>query len=82
MYLENNLTVGAFSADRVEILQKLGALALSSIESHGGSRSAAAEASQPQVAELELLTDRERRILSLMALGLSNREIVGKGLPI
>jgi DNA-binding NarL/FixJ family response regulator len=27
------------------------------------------------VAELELLTDRERRILSLMALGLSNREI-------
>ena len=75
MYLENNLTVGAFSADRVEILQKLGALALSSIESHGGSRSAAAEASQPQVAELELLTDRERRILSLMALGLSNREI-------
>jgi predicted ATPase/DNA-binding CsgD family transcriptional regulator len=68
LYLENNLTPGAFSGERMDIVQKLGALALSSaqVEREEGAVSAP---------ELESLTNQERRIFDLMVQGLSNREI-------
>ena len=67
MYLENNLTPGAFSGERMDIVQKLGPW-----------HSVLPKWSEKKVRirpELESLTNQERRIFDLMVQGLSNREI-------
>ncbi|NOU87365.1 AAA family ATPase [Paenibacillus sp. LMG 31460] len=76
LYLENNLTPDAFTAERLEVLEmifsRLVYLRLWQIEEHGDSHTGENQAKETLV---ELLTSRELEIVRLMAEGLSNKQI-------
>jgi ATP/maltotriose-dependent transcriptional regulator MalT len=82
LYLENNLTAGAFNGEQQELMGVLASQMIyvrklvDSIERDNEAGSEPAE-QKPDVGggTLEPLTEREIEVLSLMAAGLSNREI-------
>lgn len=76
LYLENNLTPDAFTAERLEVLEMIFSrmvyLRLWQIEDYGDSNTSA---DQAKATVVELLTSRELEIVRLMADGLSNKQI-------
>ncbi|MFC5470134.1 AAA family ATPase [Cohnella suwonensis] len=78
LYLENNLTSDAFTADRLEVLEMLFSrmvyLRLWQLEDYGDSNTRADRA-KIKVPLVESLTNREMELISLMADGLSNNQI-------
>jgi predicted ATPase/DNA-binding CsgD family transcriptional regulator/GAF domain-containing protein len=82
VYLENNLTADAFTADRLEVLDMVFSrmVYLKSLQRQGGVNEETGEISEmiqvkSQPTLIESLTKREMEILHLMADGLSNKEI-------
>ncbi|MCD1261853.1 AAA family ATPase [Paenibacillus athensensis] len=79
LYLENNLVPGAFTAERLEVLEMIFArmvyLRLGQLEDplKPAAKERQAQAKEPLL--IELLTSRELEILRLMAEGLSNKQI-------
>jgi predicted ATPase/DNA-binding CsgD family transcriptional regulator len=78
LYLENNLTSDAFTADRLEVLEmlfsRMAYLRLWQLEDYGDS-SKRADQAKIKAPLVESLTNREMEIVRLMAEGLSNKQI-------